>query len=228
MTNLMQKRRKDYYYRLGRKQRAGVWVRSDMGISLNAGNVSAWGDQSGFKRHLLQATASKQPPYTRTGGAADRAYVGTFDNVDDFLRVTYSYLQPETRFFVVLPTVGGTSAAVADGGAGNSAQFFAANAVLIGAFAGAQLLASATTSAWGGFQVTFNAANSVLRVGHDAPVLGNLGPGGLGGLIVGLFGDQMSNPADARIAEVTNLFRIATTTEVMQQRVYRRGYYRLS
>lgn len=41
-----------------------IWLRADLGITLNGSTVSAWADQSGNGHHVSQATASKQPPVT--------------------------------------------------------------------------------------------------------------------------------------------------------------------
>lgn len=52
-----------------------LWLRADMGVTLNAGNVAAWADQSGNGRHFVQATAGEQPLYSASGGTNGRAYV---------------------------------------------------------------------------------------------------------------------------------------------------------
>lgn len=43
-----------------------LWLRADLGITLNVGNVSAWADQSGkgdVNRNCLQGTAASQPTF---------------------------------------------------------------------------------------------------------------------------------------------------------------------
>lgn len=40
-----------------------LWLRGDMGITLNGGNVSSWADQSGLGNNFTQATALNQPLY---------------------------------------------------------------------------------------------------------------------------------------------------------------------
>lgn len=40
-----------------------LWLRSDLGITLNATQVSAWADQSGQGNHFTQATGAVQPTY---------------------------------------------------------------------------------------------------------------------------------------------------------------------
>lgn len=55
--------------------RPALWLRADLGITLNSGNVSAWADQSGNGRHLTQGTMGAQPAYATTGGPANGATV---------------------------------------------------------------------------------------------------------------------------------------------------------
>jgi hypothetical protein len=43
------------------------WLRGDLGITLNGGNVAAWADQSGNGNNAVQATAGNQPAYSATG-----------------------------------------------------------------------------------------------------------------------------------------------------------------
>lgn len=40
-----------------------LWLRADLGVTLNGATVSAWADQSGNGRHATQGTAGKQPTY---------------------------------------------------------------------------------------------------------------------------------------------------------------------
>lgn len=46
----------------------GLWLRSDLGITLNGSDVSAWADQSGSGNNVSQGTASRQPAYNASGG----------------------------------------------------------------------------------------------------------------------------------------------------------------
>ena len=40
-----------------------VWLRADLGITLNGANVARWADQSGNQNDAVQATATRQPAY---------------------------------------------------------------------------------------------------------------------------------------------------------------------
>lgn len=61
-----------------------LWLRSDLGITLNGSNVSSWADQSGNGRDFTQGTAAAQPAYVSSGGAKNRPYLD-FDGVNDYL-----------------------------------------------------------------------------------------------------------------------------------------------
>lgn len=45
-----------------------AWWRSDLGITLNGGAVSAWADQGSGGFHLTQGTGANQPTYNAAGG----------------------------------------------------------------------------------------------------------------------------------------------------------------
>jgi hypothetical protein len=73
------------------------WFRADLGVTLNAGKVSAWNDQVGAA-HFVQATPASQPVYT----AADATLAGlatfTADGVDDILTAPAPSNPPGTVF----------------------------------------------------------------------------------------------------------------------------------
>ena len=60
-----------------------LWLDSDLGITLNGSNVSAWADQSGNGNHVTQGTAGSQPAYT-TNAVNGHAELN-FDGADDRL-----------------------------------------------------------------------------------------------------------------------------------------------
>jgi len=62
-----------------------LWLRSDLGITLNGSNVSAWADQSGNGRDFTQAVAIAQPGYNASSGANGTpalTFNGTTQNLD--------------------------------------------------------------------------------------------------------------------------------------------------
>ena len=50
-----------------------VWVRADLGVTLTAGKVSAWNDQSGKNHHFTQPNAMLQPTLTKNDAGAGAA-----------------------------------------------------------------------------------------------------------------------------------------------------------
>jgi hypothetical protein len=52
-----------------------LWLRSDLGISLNSSNVSGWADQSGNGNNVSQATPGNQPAYVASGGPGGVPYL---------------------------------------------------------------------------------------------------------------------------------------------------------
>jgi hypothetical protein len=45
-----------------------LWLRADMGLTLDGSNVAAWADQSGNDNDAVQATPARQPAYSAIGG----------------------------------------------------------------------------------------------------------------------------------------------------------------
>lgn len=62
-----------------------AWWRGDLGITLNGSNVSAAADQSGNGKHVTQATAANQPPFSAALINGKDA-VGPYDNTNDQLQ----------------------------------------------------------------------------------------------------------------------------------------------
>ncbi len=49
-----------------------LWLRADLGVTLNGATVSAWADQSGNGNHFSQGTAAAQPTFTASGGPGSK------------------------------------------------------------------------------------------------------------------------------------------------------------
>lgn len=54
-----------------------LWLRADLGITLNGATVSAWADQSGNGHVFAMATAGKQPAYTASAIGGKPGITGT-------------------------------------------------------------------------------------------------------------------------------------------------------
>lgn len=63
-----------------------LWLRADLGITLNGSNVSAWADQSSSDADYTQGTAANQPAYITDGWSGQP--VVRFDGTNDFLAAT--------------------------------------------------------------------------------------------------------------------------------------------
>jgi hypothetical protein len=61
-----------------------LWLRADLGVTLNGSTVSAWADQSSAGNHASQGTAANQPTYSATSGPGSTSGI-TFDGTADYL-----------------------------------------------------------------------------------------------------------------------------------------------
>ncbi len=74
-----------------------LWLKSDVGVTLNSGNVSNWADQSGNGNDVFQPSASNQPAYvlnTLNG-------YPTLRFLDDYLTTPSINIGQRTEFFVI-------------------------------------------------------------------------------------------------------------------------------
>lgn len=171
--------------------------------------AAQWDDQSPSGRHLVKVVVANDPVFVASGGPNDAPYI-TFDGtilLGARMRVTYAQTQPEFVRCIAKPS---RSAAankdLFDGATGNTRRLFTAGTGFggqCGAFAGAQLTDTSTQlDAWHKFTIWYNGASSYYKVDERAAVMGDLGAASSGGLIVGAFGDTVSNIADCDIAEI--------------------------
>lgn len=78
-----------------------LWLRSDLGITLNGSNVSAWDDQSGNGNHVTQATPANQPAYNASDAAyANRPTVEATLTTHYLASGAFAVSQPCTIIFV--------------------------------------------------------------------------------------------------------------------------------
>jgi len=166
-----------------------AWYKSDVGITLNSGNVSQWDDQSGNGNHLIQATATNQPLYS-TGIL--NGYQGLqFFGLNHALKSSFTLVQPETVFVLFLM----------DGNTRPYNTLFDGYTVISGAcdinysagnrnispYAGAGGIVTSNFNAlaWSIVAVNFNSTSSNVYLNSDAVVTGNLGTNDMGGFTLG-------------------------------------------
>lgn len=90
-------------------QTPALWTRYGQGITESGGLVSAWADQSGNGRDLLQATGTNQPTLD-----ADSSIL--FDGVDNFMQVAFTLDQPVTRYSLNKQVAWSSASRLMDGG----------------------------------------------------------------------------------------------------------------
>lgn len=73
-----------------------LWLKYDTGITLDAGNVSNWADQSGNSNDAAQSTASRRPNYS----SGDVRFDGTDDRFDLTSQISLSSF---STFMVINP-----------------------------------------------------------------------------------------------------------------------------
>jgi hypothetical protein len=99
------------------------WWRSDLGITLNGSNVSAWADQSGNGQNVAQVTATKQPPYHAGGAGAaylDMSGASGGATAAQLLGGTLNLTQPFEVWFVASAKSAASRGYIIDFGAGNT------------------------------------------------------------------------------------------------------------
>jgi hypothetical protein len=81
-----------------------LWLRGDLGITLNGGDVSAWADQSGNGQHFTQATGAQQPLYVASGISSMPSVAFTAAN-NDFLASTGFPALTAGHVFIVMQSI---------------------------------------------------------------------------------------------------------------------------
>lgn len=108
-----------------------LWLRSDLGITLNGSNVSAWADQSGNGNNVSQGTAAQQPVFNSTDSSIRNKPSLTFDGSNDVLIGTPAAALTSNKnwsFFVVhKPNSFATVKIIASIGNGSTGYAFSLN-----------------------------------------------------------------------------------------------------
>jgi hypothetical protein len=88
-----------------------LWLRADVGITLNVSDVAVWADQSGAGNDAVQATAADQPAFSAAGGPNSRPMVSFTRASTEFMDLTgiSDASNDYTVFFVISPTADANS-----------------------------------------------------------------------------------------------------------------------
>jgi hypothetical protein len=167
-----------------------LWLRSDLGITLNGSTVSAWADQSGAGNNATQSNGSQQPTYS----ASDASYNGrpslSFTNGSATSLATAAFAKAQPHWGAVVGEMdaaaqtGGfvDAAVVAHGGViyGSSTNKYAS------AYAGSTLISTTAVGSKSAIIVNFNLTTSVyVNASASAAVSGSAGTEAIDGLAIG-------------------------------------------
>lgn len=200
-----------------------LWLRADLGITLNGSDVSAWADQSGQGRDVSQGTAANQPAYNATGGPLSTAAIEFA--YTDYLRGTWTQAQPMHMFAVVIPSTNGR--ALWDGDALNSQRCLVTGVNEIGIASGAEIKASPVTiAAWNKIEALYSGASGSLVAGA-ATASGNVGANSSNGLTLNVLGNVSTWPNNITLAEVIQYSAEITGADLTALRAYLNARYGL-
>jgi len=194
-----------------------------------AEDVTAWADQSGNARHVLQANATLQMAYSASGGPNNVPYIEG-DGVQEYLKGTWVQAQPVTTFIVALPSIAGGKVAetLIDGSANDRNRHYfggggGAGAINAGAGLGYGVVAQTIWQYW---TTISNGVSSSININGGTPVTGNAGANAPDGLTIGARGG-ISVPIDCRVAEIIQLIGVGSATAIGNIEHYIRTRYGL-
>lgn len=161
-----------------------LWLRADMGITLNGGNVSAWADQSGNGNNATQGTAGQQPTFNAASSNFSGRPTVSGNSLDDQLLGTVAVAenQPTTIFLAALANGAATSAVVFDGANDGSQYVYDPSGTHAWtAFAGASLGTAYASNVKSALCVEVNGASSNVYYNSTInPTTGNMGAQNIG------------------------------------------------
>lgn len=160
-----------------------AWYRYHIGITNISGAASAWADQSGNMRPLLQATAADRPVVNSDGSL-------TFDGVSDFMQATFTLAQPLTVYIAFQQLTWTSGDVVFDGATATCKVGQLTASPGLGANAGSALTVDNTIGLSGNGVLCFvaNGASSVYQAAGGAASVttsGNANTNGMGGITLG-------------------------------------------
>jgi hypothetical protein len=162
-----------------------AWYRYGVGITSAGGLVSAWADQSGNGRNLVQNTGTNQPTLS-----ADSSIL--FDGVDNYLKTgAFTLNQPVTTYALMRQVSYTNNEYVIDGDTAASMLIFQNGtepqlSLYAGGIAGNN--SDLVTGSYGVLAAVFDGASSLMQVNNGAPSTGGAGAQNAGGLTIGASG----------------------------------------
>lgn len=156
-----------------------------VGITESGGFASAWADQSGNGRNLLQATGANQPAYDTTGGIPSLI----FDGLTHYMKTAPFTLNQPTMVYLVAKQLAWGNRYLHDGNTTDSLVLYQNTAspqlaLYAGSFSGNN--SNATVGSKVVISELFNGASSAIGVNMTAEVTsGDVGAGNAGGFTLG-------------------------------------------
>jgi hypothetical protein len=215
---------------------AVLWLRADLGITLNGADVSAWADQSASNVDALQGTAADQPLYRATGWSNGLPTV-------DFDRANTEWMQIDSlaafgshTCFAVIDQRSETTTLqglLVDNGGGEGiyavGDIARMSYVDVGAWdnASAAAIAGQQQLMWSADQSgnveAFRRNRASLGTGIYTAADNVWGPT----LFLGKYSSGLQHHLDAEVAEIILYNRVLTAAEITQVEAYLGGRYGL-
>ncbi|MFO0269254.1 MAG: hypothetical protein ACK53W_01755 [Gemmatimonadota bacterium] len=203
-----------------------AWFKSDVGVTLATG-VSAWADQSGAGRNLVQASGGLQPSFASNVVASKPAL--TFDGADDFLQVAFALAQPTAIYLVMRPNVLVAGDTYVDGAAAVQSMAIehaqvTPNRLRINAGSNLTATPAMPVNTWGITTAFFDGVSSFIETADNVGLSGNAGATAGGGITLGARQDG-TLAAGFSVAELVVFSAIPSTPNRAGLRAYFRDRY---
>jgi hypothetical protein len=218
-----------------------LWLRADLGVTLNGSTVSAWADQSGTGNHASQGTAANQPTYSASSGPGGSRPGITFDGADDNLGIgsglsaVFGGVNAAYTVVVSAKIPGATTASLFSASHSSTAAFFRLQQLSTNLRpfkrddASNQAAPSFTGPAygsWAGIQALCSGTTITVRVDNTTPATQAFSAASTATINQASIGSAggVSEPSNAAIWEVIVYSRLLSGAESTQIRDYQVTY----
>jgi hypothetical protein len=201
-----------------------LWLRADLGITLNGSLVSAWADQSGTgdsNKNCTQATAGNQPTFTAASASYNNQPAVTFSRTGDNLASgawATGLAQPCTFMAVGNTTNAGASDYFFGAASGNRLELFDSLGASVTLYAGAAAPAAGvgTLNTASVCFAVFNGASATISVRTNTPqATGNCAADSpLQNIMVGNLGASGTQSLSGPLCELAAWSRVLTAAEI--------------